>query len=148
MSPAESFWSFSLAAYARPGVEAACLELQDRFAADVNLALYCLWIGRPLDDAAMAAALETAAPGQARARILRDRRRALPKVVDGGLRDRIKRAELDAERAEQEALAALARPAPANPRAAAANLRLYAARLGVEARAFLAAAGPLLAALD
>jgi uncharacterized protein (TIGR02444 family) len=129
-------------------VEAACLDLQDRFGADVNLALYCLWIGRVLDEAAMDAALETAAPGQARARILRERRRALPREADGGPRARAKRAELDAERAEQEALEALARPASANPQAAAANLRLYAARLGIDEPAFLAAAGPLLAALE
>ena len=61
MSPAESFWSFSLTVYGRPGVEAACLELQDRFGADVNLALYCLWIGRSLTPEALDKRLSKAA---------------------------------------------------------------------------------------
>jgi uncharacterized protein (TIGR02444 family) len=40
------FWRFSVATYARPGVEAACLALQDRDGADVNLILLALWLGR------------------------------------------------------------------------------------------------------
>lgn len=39
------FWRFSLALYRRPGVAAACLELQDRRALDVNLLLFALWRG-------------------------------------------------------------------------------------------------------
>ena len=62
MSPAGVFWSFSLRIYGAPGVEPACLDLQDRFGADVNLALYCLWIGRALTPQALARALEAAAP--------------------------------------------------------------------------------------
>jgi uncharacterized protein (TIGR02444 family) len=42
---AEQFWRFSLALYARPGVAAACLVLQDQHGRDVNLALYCCWVG-------------------------------------------------------------------------------------------------------
>src|SRR5215475_3388471 len=43
MSDQASFWSFSLTFYARPGVADLCLELQDHFAADVNVLLYLLW---------------------------------------------------------------------------------------------------------
>ena len=39
------FWDFSLAAYARPEVAPACLVLQDRHGADVNLLLYACWLG-------------------------------------------------------------------------------------------------------
>ncbi len=39
------FWSFSLALYERPGVELACLRLQNKAAMDVNLALLCCWLG-------------------------------------------------------------------------------------------------------
>ena len=43
--PDSAFWRFSLAFYARPGVAAACLALQDRHRADVNLVLLALWLG-------------------------------------------------------------------------------------------------------
>jgi uncharacterized protein (TIGR02444 family) len=39
------FWSFSLRVYASPGVEAECLRLQDAAGADINLVLYCSWLG-------------------------------------------------------------------------------------------------------
>lgn len=39
------FWRFSLALYRRPGVAAACIDLQDRRALDVNLLLFALWRG-------------------------------------------------------------------------------------------------------
>ena len=40
-----AFWRFSLELYARDGVPAACLALQDREGADVNLVLLALWLG-------------------------------------------------------------------------------------------------------
>lgn len=43
--PQHPFWSFSLALYGRPGVEAACLRLQDEYDLDVNLVLFFLWAG-------------------------------------------------------------------------------------------------------
>lgn len=39
------FWQFSLALYERPGVELACLRLQNKAGMDVNLALLCCWLG-------------------------------------------------------------------------------------------------------
>lgn len=39
------FWAFSLALYERPGVELACLRLQNKADMDVNLALLCCWLG-------------------------------------------------------------------------------------------------------
>lgn len=38
-------WSFSLRVYAAPGVEAACLDLQQRNRVDVNLLLAACWAG-------------------------------------------------------------------------------------------------------
>lgn len=38
-------WRFSLRVYAAPGVEEACLRLQDRYGANVNLILFCCWFG-------------------------------------------------------------------------------------------------------
>src|SRR3546814_18165933 len=53
-----AFWDFSVAVYGRAGVEEACLRLQDRRRADVNLLLYCCWVaavgGGALDAAALA----------------------------------------------------------------------------------------------
>ena len=37
------FWPFSLDVYRRNGVEAACLQLQDRDGLDVNCVLFCCW---------------------------------------------------------------------------------------------------------
>lgn len=39
-------WAFAV--YGRPGVEAACLELQDDHAMDVVALLWCIWAGRHL----------------------------------------------------------------------------------------------------
>ncbi len=41
--PACGFWDFSLGFYARPGVEAACLALQEEGGLDVNLVLLAAW---------------------------------------------------------------------------------------------------------
>ena len=43
--PSSPFWRFSLELYARPGAAPACLTLQDRDGADVNLVLLALWLG-------------------------------------------------------------------------------------------------------
>lgn len=62
---AEDFWAFSLALYCREAVAAACLSLQERRGADVNLLLAICWLARSgylTNDAALAAAGEAAAP--------------------------------------------------------------------------------------
>jgi uncharacterized protein (TIGR02444 family) len=41
----ESFWDFSVRTYRTPGVPDACLSLQNDHGADVNMLLYCAWIG-------------------------------------------------------------------------------------------------------
>jgi len=40
------FWRFSLAVYAQRGVAAECLGLQDKFGLNINLLLFCAWLGR------------------------------------------------------------------------------------------------------
>ena len=148
---AEDFWRFSLALYAAPGVAPACLVLQDEAGRDVNLLLYCGWVGASgrgrLDAAAIAAAEARLAPWrQGVVEPLRAARRALKGVAGAeALYAAVKAVELDAERQAQRLLAALA-PAPAGrsrtERQAdgAANLLAYA---GTAA----AAAAPLIAAL-
>jgi uncharacterized protein (TIGR02444 family) len=40
------FWRFSLAVYAQRGVAYECLGLQDKFGLNINLLLFCAWLGR------------------------------------------------------------------------------------------------------
>jgi len=125
--PANAFWDFSLGVYAMPGVEAACLALQDESRLDVNMVLLAAWAaatGRPLD-AAVAAQLRALSEPYQRTVMqpLREARRGLAAVALGAPLDalaaarrrRLKQVELDCERLEQLALAAalLAEPAPA-----------------------------------
>lgn len=122
-------WSFSLAVYARPGVAAACLDLQDRLGQDVNLLLFAAWAGR--DCAARLTAedldrIDGAVAGwrDGMVRPLRALRRQA-KTEDPALYKRLKAAELEAERVQQDRLCALSglRPAPGGSRElAAANL--------------------------
>jgi uncharacterized protein (TIGR02444 family) len=41
----EGFWDFSVRTYRTEGVPDACLSLQNDYGADVNMLLYCCWIG-------------------------------------------------------------------------------------------------------
>jgi uncharacterized protein (TIGR02444 family) len=125
-------WDWAVAAYARPGVDRTCLELQDDQNQNVPYLLWCAWAaseGRRLDDDALEAAGDTARAWEGAAvKPLRGLRRALkapiPDLDDSrreAVRERVKAAELAAERALLEDLEALAgEPAgPARPLTAA-----------------------------
>ena len=43
--PDHPFWDFSLEVYGRNGIPEACLELQDAHQVDVNVILFCCWMG-------------------------------------------------------------------------------------------------------
>ncbi len=43
--PNHPFWDFSLQIYMMEGVGKACLELQNAHDVDVNVLLFCLWVG-------------------------------------------------------------------------------------------------------
>ena len=150
MAGAADFWTFSLEVYGRPGVAPACLALQDRHGLDVNLLLLCCWIGRsrrPAPTRDEIARLCDAVAGwhQRVVRPLREVRRWLKDLGSAvapdqaeALRQRIKRAELDAEHIEQLCLAAALGadrhddvvPAPAH---AVAALRHYFEIIGISA---------------
>jgi uncharacterized protein (TIGR02444 family) len=146
--PRSAFWDFSLDIYARPGVAAACLALQDRHGLDVNLLLACLFLGtqgRVLSRAALEQAMDEVEALHARViRPLRAARRELKRQVEGGgvmadalvrLRAQLKAAELDAEHIEQlmiEAVLAPAETAPGAPVSAChGNLNAYLAAMRV-----------------
>ncbi|WP_454018001.1 TIGR02444 family protein [Azospirillum sp. Marseille-Q6669] len=110
-------WDFSLAVYGRPGVPAACLDIQDRLGQDVNLLLFAAWAGMacsadlPADE--LARIDSAVAPWRDEVvRPLRAvRRRA--KGEDDALYKRLKAAELEAERVQQDRLFALSGLTPA-----------------------------------
>jgi len=60
----ESFWDYSVRTYRTPGVSEACLALQNDQGADVNMLLFCCWVGAsvgPFDDALFSRASEYSA---------------------------------------------------------------------------------------
>lgn len=138
------FWRFSLRVYRMPGVAQACLALQERCGADVNLLLFCGWAGRQgreLDLPRLRSAMGRVADWQSLViGPVRVARRALKQQHDPAaaalalpFRRRLAAIELDLERVEQWLLAELAaqwpRSTAAAPSAAATNLQRYLALL-------------------
>lgn len=143
----DGFWEFSLRLYAQPGVPPACLALQDQGGADVNLALFLLYLadrGRLLDDAGVAALDEATRdwreqvvkPIRGVRRLLKGDVGAFSQAATSRLRADIKQAELAAEKLQQLTLESLAPPASAGEAAssrrlaAATHLASYASRCG------------------
>ena len=141
MRPDESFWDFSLHIYAREGVPAVCLGLQDEFNADVNLLLYGCWLGvtgKDLDVETLRRALEFSAAWNTEVvhPLRRIRRWMKDESCAGGevdrearlaLRERVKATELAAEQLQQLTLAAWIVPRShlESLEGVAANLRRY-----------------------
>lgn len=134
------FWRFSVSFYSVPQVAAACLDLQDKAGADVNIVMFLLW------NATQSRTFSAAAVADLESRIgvwrdsvvvpLRTVRRALkspPAVIDAAIaekyRTKIKGVELEAEKLQQEALYTLLpslKLAPASSPAAAAQASISA----------------------
>lgn len=121
--PTTDFPSFAEALYARPGVAAACLDLQDRRSFDVALLLHACWLGvRSLEltreqGAALITAtqswrFEVVRPLRRLRRRLRVGHEGMPRERSDPVRSLVKRAELEAERA---LLAVLATAVDARP---------------------------------
>jgi uncharacterized protein (TIGR02444 family) len=136
---AAEFWRFSVALYGKPGVAPACLVLQDQYGRDVNLALYCCWVGLSgrgtMSPETLSAADQEIAPWRQQVvEHLRAARRAIKQQARDGsdsLYAKAKAIELEAERLLQTRLAALAPAASLSLspqerlQAAIANLTLY-----------------------
>ncbi len=168
--PRHDFWDFSIRIYARPEVAQACLELQERHGLDVNVVLFCLWLGAsgrgPLVGPELDQVLSAVADWHGRAvRHLRALRKwlkgdlgAVPRELGDRFRKAVAGLEIDAEHIEQLVLAGvLAGPRARTPkpdlealdgaRDAASSLAAYLAAIGASAGAAdRAAAGLLLAA--
>ena len=150
------FWNFSLEVYGGDGTARACLELQERRGADVNVLLYCAWLGASgrgtVTVEKLKAVIADIAQWQTEivrpARALRQKIRALGGATAGSgadfpnqveaARRKAAEAELAAEHVEQLVLAAHApfsgdrdKPVRERLRAAVGNLGVYAVCLGV-----------------
>ena len=111
-----TLWDFALSLYARPGVEAACLTLQDDHDQSVPLLLWRLWArGRRVDASTLGSAVALARDWDQRVVApLRTVRRGLaapaPPIADAArlsLRETVKASELAAERLLLESLETL-----------------------------------------
>ena len=136
-----AFWRFSLRFYALPDVAPACLALQDEANVDVNLMLFLLFLaenGRAITRDDVARLDESIAPWRTGVveplRAIRRRLKSgIGEMPSEGLRNMVKKIELEAERLEQGRLeksaSTLGKPA-ARTDAARANLAAYETYLG------------------
>jgi uncharacterized protein (TIGR02444 family) len=131
----ESFWDYSLRVYALPGVQDACIVLQDERGADVNALLLALWAGcrgRRLTPADFRSLERHVRPWRTEViEPLRAARRALKRLgrtdAAAQLRSAVAAAELQAERQQQMMMEALlpARDALEAKRLVEDNLAAY-----------------------
>ena len=142
-----NLWDFSLRQYARAGVADACLRLQDEHGVNVNVLLWCLWLGQrglTLDAARLRSAQKRIHAWDEHyvvpLRQLRRRIKAEFGMADPGIeqvRSQIKQAELLAEKQLQSLLEVLAqswdKTAAANAHlpTTGENLRFYLQQLNV-----------------
>lgn len=138
-----SLWRFSLRIYAAPRVAASCIALQDQLGLDVNLLLFCCWLGtagqRVPSEALRSATRRVESWQREVVWPLRRARRAIDKKTPAlqQLRRRIATIELASERHEQEMLQAYAARLRAtrrvSPRSATmSNLKRYFRQMGRE----------------
>ena len=141
----ESFWDFSVRTYRTPGVPDACLSLQNDHGADVNMLLYCCWIGAVVGEFngdLFARAGEFSARWAQHVVIpLRAARTWMkqtgcnsePVATDAcmALREDIKSVEFAAEKMQQEALESLVSIGPVTKQEAAKLTRNVAANLAL-----------------
>ena len=149
--PQHPFWDFALQVYSREGVGTACLRLQERHGIDVNIMLFCLWLGesgRGIVEAEEMDALR-AVSDKWHSEVVKGIRAVrqglksdfpdVPESLRENLRAQVQATEIDAEHLEQLLLAgAIDRPAAegaltAEARAgdASADFKLYLDTLGV-----------------
>jgi uncharacterized protein (TIGR02444 family) len=135
----ERLWDYAVALYGRPGVEQACLVLQDEHGVDVPCLLFVAWLGGVCGvelDAAGAREIgssvahwqnEVVGPLRQARRRLREAPLPRANAEAAALRARVKAIELDAERIELAALERIGRDLPArsepHPALAARNMR-------------------------
>ena len=105
------FWRFSLAVYGQAEVAEECLSLQQAHAIDVNLLLFCAWLGtQAVTLSAKDIEGASIAVSSWHERVIRPLRgvrqwiKTLNREEFGSFRERVKKIELDAEQIEQSIL--------------------------------------------
>ncbi|MEL6363809.1 MAG: TIGR02444 family protein [Pseudomonadota bacterium] len=141
----EGFWDWSNRVYRLSGVADRLINLQDANKFDVNLVLWCVWLGLHVGAVkpkavrkAVAAAEDWDAHVVKPLRAARKALKSAPGEAEGAdaLRKKVKDAELEAERIEQSLLEGLApseADEPASNAAARSNLLAYRDALGSSA---------------
>jgi uncharacterized protein (TIGR02444 family) len=120
LSP-EAFWEFSLAFYAREPVGQACLSLQNRRGADVNILLLCCWLATlklTVGELALKGAVEAVAdwrhnvlePLRGVRRNVMDAPMEIAKAERRAIKDAVLAAELDSEHVAQARIVAAISP--------------------------------------
>lgn len=119
------FWDYSVSIYGKPDVADACIFLQDRYGFDVNLLLFCVWLGASgrgsLDADEIEGCLRRTGDWRARVieplrsirRACRDEPLGVPEFLLQIFRPLMLDIEKDAEHIEQLVLAELIRNKPA-----------------------------------
>jgi len=112
--PNSEFWNYSTQVWTLPGIEPTCLELQNEHLANVNLLLYCCWVGDKslcINDDDLQVLLDTTQPWQTIIKPLRNSRKmmqqnliAMPASMIKQTISNISEMELNAEHMEQMAL--------------------------------------------
>lgn len=132
------FWDFSLAFYGKPGVADACVYLQDKYGLDVNIILFCVWVGStgrgPLDANEIGVCVSRTSDWRGRVieplrqirRACRDQPLGVPEFLLQVFHPLMRDIELDAEHVEQLVLAELGRDKP--PEAAADAVKAFDAQ--------------------
>lgn len=116
--PDHPFWDFSLKVYMTKGVGQACLGLQEAHELDVNIVLFCLWVGASGRGAMTTSEMRvvTGSVADWHAEVVRSLRSVRTRMKGGmppapgdlaeSLRQRIQKIEIDCEHTEQLMLAA------------------------------------------
>ena len=109
LRPDNDFWLFSLRVYEQEGVANECLELQELYGVNINLLLFCAWIGTQaitLDRNDIEAATRIVVHWDAMVvRPLRIARKEMKADLDTTtVRARVKALEIEAEQIEQAML--------------------------------------------
>jgi uncharacterized protein (TIGR02444 family) len=150
----EKFWDFSVSTYYGEGVQEAFLDLQNERSADINLLLFCIWLGKThcvYSDELFSSACEFSELWAGNVVVPLRNVRTWMKLTgcpDTGvpgddcmsLRDKVKGVEFGAEKLQEEMLESLCSELPGTDAGAreqisdaVSNIRRYFAYRGIEA---------------
>ncbi len=111
--PDNPFWDYSLAIYGKNGLADAFLELQEAISADVNILLYCCWVGavgggeisadeiKEITDGVVGWQSDVVKPLRTVRNVIKTQPAKLAETLPDKLYTRIQNCELEAERVEQ-----------------------------------------------